>query len=138
MRATDRAGNTAAASVTRTPVVLSEAAAARTGTWGLRRSTGYLGGAALLSATPGASLSWTFTGRSAALGFTRTTTSGQARVFVDGVQATVLDLRATATAHRRALFARSWSTSGNHTVRIEVVGTAGRPTVISDGLVRLN
>ncbi len=138
MRATDRAGNAAVASVTRTPVVVSEAAAGRTGTWGLRRSTGFLGGAALLSATPGASLSWTFTGRSAALGFTRTTTSGQVRVFVDGAQAAVLDLRATATAHRRALFAKSWSTSGNHTVRIEVVGTAGRPTVISDGLVHLN
>ncbi len=138
MRATDRAGNAATASVTRTPVVVSEGAAGRTGTWGLRRSTGFLGGAALLGATPGASLSWTFTGRSAALGFTRTTTSGQVRVFVDGVEATVLDLRATATAHRRALFAKSWSTSGNHTVRIEVVGTAGRPTVISDGLVHLN
>ena len=138
MRAGDRAGNAATASVTRTPMVVSEGAAGRTGTWGLRRSTGFLGGAALLSTTPGASLSWTFTGRSAALGFTRTTTSGQVRVLVDGVQATVLDLRATATAHRRALFAKSWSNSGNHTVRIEVVGTAGRPTVISDGLVHLN
>jgi hypothetical protein len=138
LRAVDRAGNTDSAAVTRTPVVVSEAAATRGGSWGLRRSTGYLGGAALLSATPDARLTWHFTGRSAALAFTRTTTSGQVRVFVDGTQEALLDLRAPATAHRQALFARSWSSNAAHTVAIEVVGTTGRPTVISDGLVHLH
>jgi hypothetical protein len=137
MRADDRAGNGEEGSVTRTPMVISEAAGARTGSWGQRRSTGYLGGSALLSAQAGASLTWGFTGRSAALAFSRTARSGQVRVFVDGSQTALIDLRSTATAHRRAVFAQSWSTSGAHTVRIVVVGTPGRPTVISDGLVHL-
>jgi hypothetical protein len=137
LRATDRAGNTDSAAVTRTPWVVSEAASARTGTWGLRRSTGYLSGTALLGATAGASLTWGFTGRSAAVAFTRSAGSGKVRVFVDDQYATMIDLRSTATAHRQAVYARSWSANGAHTVKIEVVGTAGRPAVISDGLVYL-
>jgi hypothetical protein len=138
MRADDRAGNADLGSVTRTPMVVSEAAAARTGTWGLRRSTGFLGGAALLSATPGATLTWNFTGRSAALAFTRTKRSGQVRVLVDGTPATLIDLRSATTAHRRALFAQSWSTNSSHTIAIEVIGTPTRPTVIADGLIHLH
>jgi hypothetical protein len=137
LRAIDRAGNATDAAVTRTPVVVSETTAARTGTWGPRRSTAFLSGTALLGAAAGARLSWSFTGRSAALAFTRTARSGKVRVLVDGVDAGIIDLRATTTAHRQAVFARSWSGSGAHTVTIEVAGTAGRPTIISDGLVYL-
>jgi hypothetical protein len=132
--AADRTGNAASASVTRTPVVVAEAAATRTGTWGLRRSTGYLGGTALYASTAGASLSWTFTGRSAALAFTRSARSGRVRVFVDGVSAGTLDLRSAATAHRQAVWTRNWTASGTHTVRVVAQGGAG---ILSDGLVRL-
>jgi hypothetical protein len=137
LRATDRAGNTSGAAVTRTAWVVSEAAAARTGSWGLRRSTGYLSGAALLGATAGASLTWSYTGRSAAVAFTRSAGSGKVRLFVDGQYASMIDLRSTVTAHRQAVYARTWNANGAHTVKIEVVGTAGRPAVISDGLVYL-
>jgi hypothetical protein len=138
LRVTDTAGNADYGSVTRTPVVSSEASAVRTGSWGLRRSSGFLGGTALLSAQTGASLSWSFTGRSASLAFTRTATSGQARVYVDGDFAITLDLRSTPNAHRQARWAQTWPSSGSHTVTVVVAGTAGRPTVISDGLVYLD
>jgi hypothetical protein len=137
MRVNDTAGNADYGTVTRTPVVSSEAAAVRTGSWGLRRSTGFLGGSALLSTQAGARLSWSFTGRSASLAFTRSPSSGQVEVYVDGDFAVTLDLRSTAIAHRQARFAHTWASSGPHTVTIEVVGTAGRPSVISDGLVHL-
>jgi uncharacterized protein with LGFP repeats len=137
LRAVDRTGNAATAGVTRTPMVVSEAAATRTGSWGLRRSTGYLGGTALYGSTAGASLSWTFTGRSASLAVTRSARSGRVQVYVDGAPAGTLDLRTTTTQHRRAVWARSWASSGTHTVRLVVQGTAGRPGVLSDGLVYL-
>jgi hypothetical protein len=137
LRAVDRTGNAATAAVTGTPVVMAEAAATRTGAWGHRRSTGYLGGAALYGAAAGASLNWTFTGRSASLAFTRSARSGRVQVFVDGASAGTLDLRTATTQHRRAVWARSWASSGAHTVRVVVQGTAGRPGVLADGLVYL-
>jgi hypothetical protein len=137
LRAVDRTGNATAAAVTRTPVVVSETAAARTGSWGLRRSTGFLSGTALYAAAAGASLTWTFTGRSASLAFTRSARSGRVQVYVDGTPAGTLDLHAAATAHRSAVWARTWPAGGQHTVRVVVQGTAGHPGVLSDGLVYL-
>ena len=67
LRAVDRAGNVVNASVTRTPMVVSEYAAQRTGTWRRLSNRAYLGGVALGGTAAGASASWTFTGRSAAL-----------------------------------------------------------------------
>ena len=137
LRAVDRAGNAVDASVTRTPVVLSEAAATRRGTWRTLRNPGYLGGVALGASAPGASATWTFSGRAAALAFSRGPLAGRVRVVVDGVRQGVLDLRAATAAPRQAVWTRSWGASGQHTVRVEVEGTAGRPGVVIDGLVHL-
>jgi hypothetical protein len=137
LRATDRAGNVRSVAVTRTPVVVAEARALRTGTWRTVGSPTYLGGAALRSTATNASLSWSFTGRSASLAVTRTAVSGRVRVVVDGRPAGVIDLRSPETMHRRAVWARSWNSSDRHTVRIEVEGTSGRPGIISDGLIYL-
>jgi hypothetical protein len=137
LRATDRAGNARSVAVTRTPVVVAAARARRTGIWRTLRGPAYLGGAALRGTAANAALSWSFTGRSASLAVTRTAVSGRARVVVDGRPAGVIDLHAPKTLHRRAVWTRSWSSSGRHTVRIEVEGTSGRPGIISDGLVYL-
>jgi hypothetical protein len=137
LRATDRAGNIRDASVTRTPLVLSEALAARTGRWAILRNSAYLSGSAMRSVTRQSSMSWIFTGRSAALGVSRTTTSGRATIYVDGQRATTVDLRSTSTLHRQAIWAKNWGATGQHTVRVVVVGTTGRPGVIMDGLVVL-
>ncbi len=82
MTAYDHAGNTAAASVSGTPVILQESAATKTGTWTTRSSSSYLGGKSYSSGTKNASLAWTFTGRSAAWVVSRAATSGQAYVYV--------------------------------------------------------
>ncbi len=60
-------------------------------------------------------------------------TSGQARIYVDGVLASTIDLRSTTAKSRVVLFSRSWSTPGTHSVRLVVVGTSGRPRVDVDG-----
>ncbi|WP_343243088.1 N-acetylmuramoyl-L-alanine amidase [Streptomyces sp. SID12501] len=137
MTAYDQAGNTRAASVAGTPVILQETSAIRTGTWTTKSSAGYLGGTSYSSSTRNASLTWTFTGRSAALAVSRGSTSGQADVFVDGVKAATVDLRSSTTKYRDVIWTKSWSASARHTVRIVVVGTTGRPAVTTDGLVYL-
>ncbi|WP_305782432.1 N-acetylmuramoyl-L-alanine amidase [Symbioplanes lichenis] len=137
LRATDRAGNARSVATTRTAVLLSDGSATRTGAWRTATGTAYLGGQASRATTAGASLSWTFTGRSAALAVTRTAVSGEAQIYVDGDPAGVIDLRATETLYRRAVWTRSWTSTTEHTVKLVVRGTKGRPGVISDGLVYL-
>ncbi|WP_433295771.1 N-acetylmuramoyl-L-alanine amidase [Actinoplanes sp. CA-030573] len=133
LRATDRAGNAVSASVTRTPIVVSEGVARRTGIWHALRNPRHLGGVALGSTTAGSTASWTFTGRSAALAVSRATGSGRMRIRVDGADQGAIDLRAPRTRYREAVWTRYWSSSGTHTVRISVE----RPGVVLDGLVFL-
>ncbi|HEX5598931.1 MAG TPA: peptidoglycan recognition protein [Micromonosporaceae bacterium] len=135
MRASDWAGNTATASATRTPVLVSESSSTRSGTWSRVKSTAYLGGYALTSKARGASISWTFTGRSVGLIASRTPTSGQIYIYVDGVKVSTVDLKSSTTAHRQIVWTRTWSTSAKHTVKIVVVGTLGRPRITTDGIV---
>jgi hypothetical protein len=137
VRATDRAGNARTASTTRTPVVLSESTAARTGRWGTLRSPAFLGATAMVSRTAGSSLSWTFTGSSVALAASRTAAAGRIKVYLDGSYAGILDLRTARTLNRQALWGRAWSASARHTVKFVVEGTAGRPSAVLDGLVYL-
>jgi hypothetical protein len=137
LRATDRAGNPADASVTRTPVVRSEAEAARTGSWRTLRNPAYLGGVALGSTVGGSAATWTFTGRSAAIAVGRGALSGRMRISVDGEDAGVVDLRSPRTIYRQAVWSRYWGGAAEHTVSVRVEGTAGRPGVVLDGLVYL-
>jgi hypothetical protein len=135
MRAYDYAGNYRTASASYTPVILQETSAIKSGTWTARSSTSYLGGKSYSSGSKGASLTWTFTGRSAAWVVSRASTSGQAYIYVDGVKTTTVDLKSSTTLYRQAIWTKTWSTSAKHTIKIVVVGTSGRPTVTTDGLV---
>ncbi|MFD5870075.1 N-acetylmuramoyl-L-alanine amidase [Streptomyces sp. NPDC060322] len=137
MTAYDLAGNSAAASVAGTPVILQESSAKRSGTWTTKSSSSYLGGRSYSSGTKNASLTWTFTGRSVAWVVSRASTSGQAYVYVDGVKAATVDLKSSTTAYRQAVWTKSWPASAKHTVKIVVAGTKGRPTLTTDGLVHL-
>ena len=67
----------------------------------------------------------------------RASTSGQAYVYVDGVKVSTVDLKSSTTMYRNAIWTRNWSSAAKHTVKIVVVGTSGRPTVTTDGLVYL-
>ncbi|MFF4674154.1 N-acetylmuramoyl-L-alanine amidase [Streptomyces sp. NPDC001279] len=137
MTAYDWAGNAATASVSGTPVILQESSGQKTGTWTTKSSTSYLGGKSYSSSSKGASLSWTFTGRSAALVVSRAATSGQVYVYVDGVKTSTVDLKSSSTKYRDALWTKTWSGSAKHTIKIVVVGTSGRPAITTDGLVYL-
>ncbi|MFI6935481.1 peptidoglycan recognition protein [Streptomyces sp. NPDC050287] len=135
MQAYDYAGNYRTASASYTPVILQETSAVKSGSWTTRSSTSYLGGKSYSSGSKGASLTWTFTGRSASWVVSRASSSGQAYVYVDGVKVSTVDLKSSTTLYRQAIWTKTWSSSAKHTVKIVVVGTSGRPTVTTDGLV---
>ncbi|MDQ0990757.1 hypothetical protein QFZ74_001985 [Streptomyces sp. V3I7] len=137
LKAYDLAGNTATASTSGTPVILQETAATRSGTWTAKSSTSYLGGKSLTSKTKNASLAWTFTGRSVAWVVSRAATSGQAYIYVDGKKVATADLKSSTTAYRNAIWTKTWPASTKHTVKIVLLGTSGRPTVTTDGIVYL-
>ncbi|MEV6303617.1 N-acetylmuramoyl-L-alanine amidase [Actinoplanes sp. NPDC051861] len=131
--AKDVAGNARATSLTRTVVLSAESAATKTGSWTKKTGSGYLGGKALSATAKNRKLTWKFTGRSASLIFSRTTKSGKVAIYLDGKKVNTIDLKASRNAHRQAVWTRTLG-YGKHTVAIVVLGTSGRPTVISDGL----
>lgn len=137
LTAADVAGNTAAASVAATPVILQETAAAKSGTWAVKSSTQYLGGKSYTSKTKNAALTWTFTGRSVSWLVSRASNSGQAVIYVDGVKTATVDLKSATTSYRQAIWTKSWTGSAKHKVKVVVVGTSGRPDITTDGLVYL-
>ncbi|MFF0450494.1 N-acetylmuramoyl-L-alanine amidase [Streptomyces sp. NPDC004609] len=137
MTAFDRANNRGNVSVGSTPVILQETSATRTGSWTSKSSSSYFGGKSYTSSAKNASLSWTFTSRSAAVVVSRAATSGQMYVYVDGVKTHTVDLKSATTKYREAIWTKNWATSGKHTIKIVVVGTTGRPAVTVDGLIHL-
>ena len=134
MSAKDAAGNVRTASATRTPVLVAETSAVRSGTWTSKSSTSYLNGAALTTSRLNAKLTWTFTGRSAALIASRGTASGKIDVYVDGTKVSTVDLRSSTTQYRQLVWSKAFTGSAKHTVMINVLATAGRPGVTIDGL----
>ncbi|MBW6440269.1 hypothetical protein KZ829_41760 [Actinoplanes hulinensis] len=130
--ATDCAGNVSTRTdpVQLTPV--AETAGQFTGAWTSLSGTDYTDGTASSASKAGAALSMTFTGTQVAWIGSRDTASGAATVYLDDKKVATVDTRGT-TAHRQVLWAGT-TTPGTHTVKIVVVGTAGRPTVLVDGL----
>ena len=137
LQATDLAGNVATAPVTRTPALVAETKATRSGKWAKASGSAHLGRAALASSAKNASLSWSFTGRSVALLALKSPTAGQAYVYLDGKKVATVDLKAGKNTYRQAVWTKSWTSAKKHTVKIVVAGTKGRPKVTTDGIVHL-
>jgi hypothetical protein len=104
------------------------------GIWSKASYRSYAGGTVRYSTTAGASASLAFSGRAVSWNGPVGPTRGRARIYVDGRLVRTVDLGASGFTARRTIFSTSWSTSGAHTIRIEVLGTAGRPMVAIDEL----
>jgi hypothetical protein len=126
-------GNARTASVVRKANLQAETSAKRSGSWTSRSSGSYLSGKALAATKKNAKLTYTFTGRSAALLFSRGAKTGKAYVYLDGKKVATIDTKSTKTLYRQALYVHSL-TAKKHTLSIVVLATSGRPTVVSDGL----
>ena len=139
--AVDRAGNSSASVYSATTRVAAYQESSRSvryaGSWALSRSTLYYGGAARASSHKGAATALTFTGRSIAWTSLLAPTRGSANVYVDGRFISTVNLYSLSTSARRIVFARTWSTSGPHTIKVIVRGTAGHPRVDLDAFIVL-
>jgi hypothetical protein len=139
-RATDKSGNTGpwtyGIAFRLTGIQQTSSAIHYTGTWGtLTSSTSWWGGSAKTSTTAGSTATYRFTGRSFAWVGLTSPTRGKARVYVDGVLRATVDLYSAATVKQRILWSVNYATSAARTVRIQVLGTAGRPRVEVDGFI---
>ena len=141
VRAVDRAGNTtlsAAGPAFRATRSEQTSTAVRwSGPWSTSTTSSASGGTVRSSTRSGASASFTFTGRSVGWVAYLASSMGRAYVYVDGRLAATVDLRSSATAWRRIAFAKRWSASGTHVIRIVCRATTGRPRVDVDAFVVL-
>ena len=85
-------------------------------------SSSVVGGTARYSSSKVKSATFTFTGYDVGWVATRYTSSGKARVFIDGVLVATVDLDVSSTHYRQLVFARHFAVSGTHTLKIEPVG----------------
>ena len=108
------------------------------GTWRRNVSSPATGGSITTSTQAGASVRYRFTGLGVAVVAPTSATRGQARIYIDGVHRATIDLRTSTTQHRRVVYARSFGSSGTHTIELRVVGTSGRPMASLDAFVVLS
>jgi len=139
IRALDAAGNASAwragPQITARLVQQSWSAVRWAGVWTTRSAAAYSGGSERTARAAGAGASYTFTGRTVALVATRGPGRGKARVYVDGVLRGTVDLYRSSTQYRAVAWSFTCTSSRSHTVRVVVVGTAGRPQVDVDALI---
>ncbi len=137
VRATDAAGNVGAYLEGPVTTFTSYSEGTSLATWSSGWSSiptaGALGGRMRYSTKAGASVTFTFEGRG--VGWVSTTASnrGLARVYVDGVHLTTIDL-GRAAKYAQLVFTRELP-AGRHTLKVEVRGTSGRPRVDVDGFI---
>ena len=82
----------------------------------------------------GATATFSFSGTSIAYIGDRATDRGSARIYIDGMLRATVNMQGT-KVNRLIASARGFPTYGNHTIRVEVVGTAGHPRVDVDAFI---
>ena len=93
----------------------------------------YVGDAAKYSTRAGATASFAFSGKKVIWYGPVGPTRGKARVLIDGTYVKTVNLYSSSFTAHKAVFSKSWSAAGAHTLVIEVLGTAGHPYVAIDG-----
>jgi hypothetical protein len=140
VRARDRAGNVSdwrAGPVLRPDLVQQwHRGLDYAGPWRLGRSRHYSAESSRFSAAARAAATLAFTGRGIGFVTTRGPDRGAVKVILDGRLVATLDLGGD-WRYRDVAFARTWATSGFHTIRLVVVGRQGRARVDLDALTIL-
>jgi subtilisin family serine protease len=103
------------------------------GTWTTTSSSTASGGKLRTSTQANAYVEFKRAAMATAIVGRRGPTSGKAKVYVDGVLVSTIDLYHATAQSRVVLFSRAWSTVATHTIRVVVLGTAGRPRIDIDG-----
>ncbi|MEO5884725.1 MAG: S8 family peptidase [Candidatus Limnocylindrales bacterium] len=82
-----------------------------------------LGGKVRTTATPGAAMTFSFTGRSFALVASRGPSRGSIQVYVDGALKSTVPLYRASPQARVVVFSTSWTAKAAHRIRVVVVGS---------------
>ncbi|HLM16488.1 MAG TPA: Ig-like domain-containing protein, partial [Acidimicrobiia bacterium] len=97
----------------------------------------YSGGSQRYLAAAGASASYTTTARSLSFVTTKGPNRGSARIYIDGVLVTTVNLNTSGYTYRFVAFATTWSTAATHTIKVVSVGTpVARVDVDAFGVIR--
>lgn len=110
---------------------------AYSGTWTTSTTSTALGGSLRTTTAKGAYVTFTYTGRGFALVSRKTSTSGQAKIYVDGAYVATIDLRSSTTVSRWIAYARTSTTSAKHVVKIVNSATSGRPRIWIDAFLTI-
>jgi hypothetical protein len=130
--ARDGAGNLASATGPRFTVGLwQESSASYSTGWTLLAWGQDLGGWQASTSSAGATATFSFTGRAIAWIAPASTLNGQAYLWLDGTYLGYVDGYSSTTTARKIIFSRNVD-YGTHTLRIQAVGTSGRPQVDID------
>ena len=141
VRARDGAGNWGAWSpaATVTPVRYQETTSLATwhGTWHRFATSSSSGGSSRYATGKGASVTFRFTGRAFGIVSPKGPSRGSARLYVDGAYVSTIDLHRSSWTPRIIVAARSWSSSGTHSVRLVSLGTRGHSRIDVDAFLVL-
>ena len=139
VRARDAAGNWSAFSysVAATPSITDDKAYTLAGAWGRYNLTDAIGGTYAAADVSGSWFQFTFTGRAAALIAPKFSNAGRATIYCDGVRQETIDLASQTTLVRQVVSACHFTQSGQHTLKVVVQGTSGRPWVGVDAFAAL-
>lgn len=110
-----------------TPSVIDDSQAQLSNGWNRYNWSSAYGNQAVTSSVAGSSATLSFTGRSVALVAPKFATAGQARIYLDGVYDSTVDLYKATLDPKSVSYSHYWTTSGTHTITIQVIGTNGRP-----------
>jgi hypothetical protein len=137
LEAVDKAGNTREVSwpgaTAHSPFLLG-----RTGTWSDSTAVPFptsFTGSRIESSEAGATASYSGGFYQAAVVFLTGPSRGEVNIYVDGVLDATVDTFSPVAEGRRVLWAKPWPYA-THTISLEVVGTAGRPSVVIEGVLR--
>jgi hypothetical protein len=136
VRAVDTSGNTGPLTGTATFTAIryaeNSSGVTYTGSWHNSTSASYIGGAARYSTSIGASVTLHYTGKSVAWVATKGPSSGSAKVYINGVFVTTVNLNSASAAYRQIVFQKTYSTSAARTLRIVLSGPSTHPRVTVD------
>ena len=107
------------------------------GTWTSTSSSSASGGRTRYATRAGAWVEFRFNGRAVAVVSPKSPSRGSVKIYVDGAFVKTVSTYRSSGLSKVLVFARSWGSTGSHTVRLVVAGTSGHPRFDVDALLVL-
>ncbi len=142
LRATDGVGNVGGPSdsIAITPRLHADSTKqAKYGTgWSTRSTSGATNGSTHMATRSGSSMTFTFRGRAIGLVAPKSASRGDVKIYIDGLYRATVSLYRSKSLSRVVVYATSWPTAGEHTLRLVVAGTPGHSRVDIDGFLTID